>query len=133
MSNHHIIIFDGVCNFCNSAVNFIIKRDHKNVFVFSPMQSQSAQSLIKKHGITDVNFDTFILIKNDVCYFRTNAALEITKDLSGYWYLFNFFRIIPSSIRDYIYNLFAKNRYSIFGKADSCMIPTPETKNKFLE
>lgn len=133
MSNQHVILFDGICNFCNSSVNFIIKRDHKNIFLFAPLQNQLAQDLITKYGVTNVDFDTFILIKNDVCYLRTDAALEITKDLSGYWYLFNIFKILPKSFRDYFYRLFANNRYRIFGKTDSCMIPTPEIKNKFLE
>ena len=133
MSNHHIIIFDGVCNFCNSSVNFIIKRDHKNVFLFTPMQSKPAQDLISKYQVKDVGFDTFLLVKNNECYYRTDAALEITKDLSGLWFLFRGFKILPRPIRDYFYRLFARNRYSIFGKTDFCMVPTSEIKNKFLE
>lgn len=132
MSNHHVIIFDGVCNFCNGAVNFIIKRDHSKKFVFAPMQSPIAQNLISKYGVEKVGFDTFLLIKNNQCYFRTDATFQITKDLSGYWYLFQFFRILPRPIRDYFYRLFARNRYSIFGKTDKCIVPTQEIKNKFL-
>ena len=133
MSNHHIIIFDGVCNFCNSSVNFIIKRDHKNVFLFTPMQSKPAQDLISKYQVKDVGFDTFLLVKNNECYYRTDAALEITKDLSGLWFLFRSFKILPRPFRDYFYRLFARNRYSVFGKADVCIVPTPEVKSKFLE
>ena len=88
MPNQHIILFDGVCNFCNRSVIFIIKRDHKDRFLFAPLQNQPAQDLIAKYGITDLNFDTFVLIKNDVWYLRSDAVLEITKDLSGYWFLF---------------------------------------------
>ena len=133
MSNHHIIIFDGVCNFCNGAVNFIIKRDHKNVFVFTPMQSQSAQDLIEKYQVKEVGFDTFILIKNDECFYRTDAALEITKDLANFWFLFRVFKVLPRPFRDYFYRLFARNRYSLFGKTDLCMCPTPALKDKFLK
>ena len=133
MSTPHIIIFDGVCNFCHGAVNFIIKRDQKNVFKFAPMQSRVAKKLIEKHDVKDVGFDTFLLIKNDVCYFRTNAAIEITKDLSGFWFLFRAFGLLPRCIRDYFYRLFARNRYRIFGRTDSCMVPTQEAKSKFLE
>jgi len=133
MSTHHVIIFDGVCNFCNNSVNFIIKRDHNNVFLFTPIQSKSAQDLIAKYNVKNVGFDTFLLIKNNECYYRTEAALEITKDLTGFWFLFRAFKVLPKGFRDYFYRLFARNRYSIFGKSDSCMIPTPEVKRKFLE
>ena len=132
MSNHHVIIFDGVCNFCNSSINFIIKRDHSNKFVFTPMQSPAAQQLIADYNVENVGFDTFLLIKNGKCFYRTNAAIEIAKDLRGAWPLFKVFKILPRPIRDYFYRLFARNRYSIFGKMETCMVPTKELKNKFL-
>ena len=132
MNNKHVIIFDGVCNFCNSSVNFIINHDHKNVFIFAPLQSPTAEKLIAEYDVKDVGFDTFLLIKNGECYFRTNAALEITKDFNGFWRFLNIFRVIPRPIRDYFYRLFARNRYAIFGRTDSCMIPTSELKSKFL-
>jgi predicted DCC family thiol-disulfide oxidoreductase YuxK len=132
MSNQHVIIFDGVCNFCNRSVNFIIKRDHINLFVFAPMQSPAAQKLIADHNVENIGFDTFILIKNDEYLFGTNAAIEIAQGLSGAWYLCRVFKILPRSIRDYFYRLLARNRYSIFGKLETCMLPTKELKNKFL-
>ena len=132
MSNHHVIIFDGICNFCNGAVNFIIKRDHTNRFVFAPLQSPMAQKLIAEYGVENVGFDTFLLIKNNQCYFRTDAAFQITKDLNGFWYLFQVLKVLPRPIRDYFYRLFARNRYRIFGKTELCMVPTSELKNKFL-
>jgi predicted DCC family thiol-disulfide oxidoreductase YuxK len=97
------------------------------------MQNKSAQDLIAKYQVKNVGFDTFLLIKNDECFYRTDAALEITKDLSGFWFLFRALKILPSSFRDYFYRLLARNRYSVFGKSDVCMIPTPEVKSKFLE
>ncbi len=87
MTNHPIIIFDGICNFCNGAVNFIIKRDPEGLFVFTPMQSEIAKKLIVKYEAPEVGYDTFLLIKNNTCYYRTDAAFEITKNLSGFWYL----------------------------------------------
>lgn len=132
MSNHHVIIFDGVCNFCNSSINFIIKRDHSNKFVFAPMQSPAAKKLIADYNVENVGFDTFLLIKDGKCFYRTNAAIEIAQDLRGAWHLFKVFRIIPRPIRDYFYRLFARNRYRIFGKTEACMVPTKELKNKFL-
>ena len=133
MTDSNIIIFDGSCKFCNSSVNFILKRDHRNVFVFTPLQSKFAQTLMSEFGVTDTGLDTFILIKNNTCFFRTNAALEITKDLSGHWYFFRIFGLLPDFIRDYFYRQFARNRYRLFGKTDTCMIPTPELKDRFLE
>ncbi len=133
MDNHHIIIFDGVCNFCNGTVNFIIKRDPKGIFSFTPMQSEIGQELIQKYHTSKVGTDTFLLIKNGNCYERTDAALEVTRDLTGFWYLFRALKILPRPIRDYFYRLFARNRYTLFGKRESCMIPTPDIRNRFLE
>jgi len=132
MNNHHVIIFDGVCNFCNSSINFIIKRDHSNKFVFAPMQSPAAKKLITHYNAENVGFDTFLLIKEGKCFYRTNAAIEISQDLRGAWHLSKVFKIIPRPVRDYFYRLFARNRYSIFGKTEACMLPTKELKNKFL-
>ena len=96
------------------------------------MQSPTAQKLIAEYGVEKVGFDTFLLIKNNQCYFRTDAAFQITKDLRGLWYLFQILKVLPRPVRDYFYRLFARNRYSIFGKTEQCMVPTPELKNKFL-
>lgn len=128
----HLIIFDGVCNFCNSSVNFIIERDKNNTFAFTPIQSELAQALMAKYGVTHLGMDTFLLIKNDRCYLRTDAALEIAKDLSGYWYLFGAAKIIPRPLRDFFYRVFARHRYRLFGKKDVCMVPTDEVRGKFV-
>jgi len=133
MFNQQIIIFDGICDFCNGSVNFIIKRDHKNVFVFTPMQSKAAEELLEQHQFEDFGFDTFVLIKDDVCFYRTDAALEIIQDLSGYWYLLKVFKLLPRVFRDFFYKLLARHRYQLFGKKPQCMIPTPALKSKFLD
>lgn len=132
MENRYIVIFDGVCNFCNGAVNFIIKRDAKAVFLFSPMQTDLAQKLMEKHKIYNVGVDTFLLIKNDQCFVFSTAALEITKDLSGFWFLFNVLRVVPSTVRDYIYKVFARNRYTLFGRRETCLIPTKAIRSRFI-
>jgi predicted DCC family thiol-disulfide oxidoreductase YuxK len=133
MSNHHhIIIFDGVCNFCSGAVNFIIQHDHADVFLFTPLQSPTAQRLLWEYQMTEEGADTLILIKNNRCYFRTNAVFEITKDLGGRWSLLKILRVLPRPLRDFSYRIFARNRYKIFGKQDHCMVPTPELKDRFL-
>ena len=128
----NIIIFDGVCNFCNKAVNFIIKRDPTSKFLFAPSQSLQAQNLLDKYQLTNVTLDTLILIKNDKCFLQSDAVFEIIKDLSGYWYLFGVFKIIPKILNDKLYNFISKNRYKFFGKKNTCMIPKDEIKNRFI-
>jgi predicted DCC family thiol-disulfide oxidoreductase YuxK len=132
MDNRHILIFDGVCNFCNGAVNFIINRDPDGLFAFTPMQSDLARELMEKHKIQNVGIDTFLLIKNEQCFVFSSAALEIAKDLTGVWYIFNVFRLVPSVVRDFIYKVFAHNRYALFGRQDTCMVPTKAMRSRFL-
>lgn len=132
MDNRHVIIFDGVCNFCTSAAHFIIDHDPKGVFAFTPMQSHLAQELAEKYGLDTVGLDTFILIKNGRSYVRSSAALEVCKDLSGFWYLFRLFKMVPARIRDAFYRAFARNRYTFFGRRSECMVPTEEVKARFI-
>lgn len=132
MDNRHIIIFDGICNFCNSAVNFIIKRDPKGIFVFVPLQSGLARGILYDYKLNYIGIDTFILIKNTKCFSRSNAVLEIVKDLNGNWYLLNLFKIIPLFFRDILYKILAHNRYKIFGRRSDCMVPTNALKQRFL-
>lgn len=133
MDDRYIVIFDGVCNFCNGAVNFIIRRDPNALFSFTPMQSESGKWLIDEHHAPMVGVDTFLLIKNGQCFDRTDAALEICRDLTGFWFLFRIFKILPRSFRDFFYRLFARNRYKLFGRREECMIPSPEVRDRFIE
>ena len=94
MRDHQIIIFDGVCNLCNGAVNFIIERDSKGVFKFAPMQSNAAKELMRQHQVAEKTCDTFLLIKNGRCFTRTNAALEIAKQIDGFWFVFFILKIV---------------------------------------
>jgi len=132
IEDRYVVIFDGVCNFCNGSVNFIINRDANGVFCFTPMQSELAKELAGHHYLDKVGIDTILLIKNNKTYVRTDAALEITKDLSGYWFLLNILRVIPRPIRDFLYKLFAKHRYALFGKRSHCMVPTESLANRFV-
>ena len=132
MREPKIVIFDGVCNFCNGAVNFIIRRDPGAMFRFAPMQSEIAQTLMKRHNMTDLGNDTFILIDDDICRLRTDAALAIAAELTWPWTLCKAFRVLPTQFRDYFYDLFARKRYSLFGKRDKCMIPTDDVRSRFI-
>ncbi len=132
MDNRQIIIFDGVCNFCNNSVNFIIARAPEGLFVFSPLQSAFSSALIEQYQAQNVGFDTFLLLKNEKLYYRTDAALEIAKDLQGHWYLFGVFRLVPRFVRDYFYKLLARNRYKLFGRKEHCMVPTPDLRRRLI-
>ncbi len=132
MNNQSIILFDGVCNFCNSAVNFVIKRDKNNLIQFSPLQTEIAHELLARHKLPTENMKSFIFIEEGKSYTQSTAALKVCRYLTGLWPLLYSFIIIPHFIRDGIYKWIAKNRYKWFGQKNECMIPTPELLAKFL-
>jgi predicted DCC family thiol-disulfide oxidoreductase YuxK len=127
-----IILFDGVCNFCNSSVQFIIKRDPTGYFKFASLQSETGQQLLKKYGVSK-EIDSLIVIEKQSVYIKSSAALQISRKLTGFWGLFSILRVFPPLFRDYLYDLVAKNRYNWFGNSDSCMLPTAEMKKRFLD
>ncbi|WEK54422.1 MAG: thiol-disulfide oxidoreductase DCC family protein [Candidatus Cohnella colombiensis] len=126
-----IILFDGICNFCDHSVQFIIKRDKKAVYKFTSLQSDAGQEILRKHNVP-TNIDSFILVENNKCYYKTSAALRICKNLNGGWKLLYGLIIVPKPIRDYFYSVFAKNRMKWFGQRDSCTLPSPELRKRFL-
>jgi len=128
-----LIIFDGVCNFCSASTNFIIKRDPESKFKFATVQSDTGVQLLSKLNIDPSAPNTFVLIKNESVFLKSNAALEIAKELSGPLQLMSYMRFIPRVIRDSIYDLVARNRYRIMGKRDSCMVPTENIRARFID
>ncbi len=132
MRENPIILFDGFCNLCNGAVQFVIKRDKKNCFTFASLQSDEGQKLLKKFDLPTTDFNSFILIEDDKAFTRSAAALKVAKNLNGLWSSLYGLMIVPKFIRDGVYNWVAKNRYKWFGKKNACMIPTPELKARFL-
>ena len=131
--NKKIILFDGVCNLCNSAVQFVIKHDKKDVFRFVALQSDLGQEIIKHIGIDSKHIDSIVLYEPGIAYYyKSEAALEIARNLGGFFHFGTIFSIIPTIIRNKIYDYVAKNRYKWYGKKESCMMPTPELKTKFL-
>jgi predicted DCC family thiol-disulfide oxidoreductase YuxK len=127
-----IILFDGVCNLCNQSVKFIIKRDSSAYFKFASLQGEIGQSLLKKYGLKD-DLDSFIVIENQKAYVKSSAALLVCSKLDGAWKMVKIFRILPPLFRDFLYDLVAKNRYKWFGKEESCLLPSPEWKQRFLD
>jgi predicted DCC family thiol-disulfide oxidoreductase YuxK len=128
-----VILFDGVCNLCNGIVQFIIKRDPKGKFRFASLQSECGQKLLGKFGLPSDEFDSIVLIKGEQYFLKSTAGLRILKELGGLWKLLLVFTYLPAPFRDFIYDQIARSRYRIFGKRESCMIPTPELKARFLE
>ena len=145
MKGQAIILFDGVCNFCNSAVNFAFKRNAKANILFAPMQSVAGQKLLTQYHLPIDSLGSFVFIENDKPYKQSTAsekllhssssstaALKVCRHLRGLWPLCYGFIIVPLFIRDGLYNWVAANRYKWFGKKETCMIPTPEIKARFL-
>lgn len=129
-----IILFDGVCNLCNSSVQFVIKRDKNDIFRFASLQSEAGQKLANERGINTSEIDSIILIEPQIAYYtKSDAALIIAKSLSGGWSFLGIFMGLPKGLRDTIYDWVARNRYQWFGKKDQCMIPTEADKGKFLD
>jgi predicted DCC family thiol-disulfide oxidoreductase YuxK len=131
LENNSVIFFDGICNFCNSSVNFIIKRDKNNYFKFSPLQSEYSRNILKQNNIPQKDFESIILFENNKIYRKSTAVLKISKHLSGLWPLFYLYILFPPFIRDFFYDIIAKNRYKWFGKRESCMVPDERVKIKF--
>ncbi len=128
-----IILFDGVCNLCSGAVQFIIKRDPTAHFKFASLQSDFGQQQLKKFDLNQKSFHSIILVQGNTFYQRSDAALEIAKSLKGAWSWMYGFKVLPRFLRDGVYNLIGSNRYKLFGKKDSCWIPTPELKARFKD
>ncbi|MFB6465921.1 thiol-disulfide oxidoreductase DCC family protein [Cytobacillus sp. Hz8] len=126
-----IILFDGECNFCNGSVQFVLKRDAKAHYQFASLQSEIGKKLLKQYHIPE-NVDSLVLIEQKQYYLKSQAALRICKNLRGIWKLGSLFFVIPTPIRDVAYDFIAKKRYQWFGKSESCMLPTPDMKKRFL-
>jgi predicted DCC family thiol-disulfide oxidoreductase YuxK len=139
-----VVLFDGVCNFCNASVNWMIAHDAEGYFKFAPLQSDTGKALAKEHGLDSavtrssgtsgdaMPIDSVILIENSVAYTHSDAALRIARRLGPPWSVLYAFVVIPSGVRDIFYRLFARYRYRLFGRKDECMLPTAEVRERFL-
>ena len=130
--DHPVILFDGVCNFCNGSVNFLIRQDKKNIFRFAPLQSAYAQKLLEQYHLPKEKLDSFVLIDDGRVYKASSAGLRLYGKLPWYWKWTQLFWIVPRFIRDGVYNFIARNRYRWFGKKESCMIPSASVRSRFL-
>jgi len=133
-TDKQLILFDGVCNLCNSSVLYVIKRDKKDKFLFAPLQSDIGKTIINKFQIDTDNTDSILLYnpKNESLSYKSSAALHVAKQLGFPINILSVFLIVPTFISNWVYDYIAKNRYKWYGKKDVCMIPTPELKSKFI-
>jgi predicted DCC family thiol-disulfide oxidoreductase YuxK len=127
-----ILLFDGVCNLCNGAVQFVINRDERQKFRFASLQSEAGQDLLRHFGLSTQRFDSFVLIEGERFHTESTAALRVAKQMGGGWPLLYAFIIVPAPIRNAVYRFVARNRYRWFGRKESCAIPTPGLEARFL-
>ena len=128
-----IIIFDGYCNFCSRSVMFIIRRDKKRYFTFAASQTPEGQNIIGLYNLGELAQHSIVLIEQGNVYRKSTAALRIARHLANGWHLFYVCMIIPRRIRDFIYDLIARSRYRLFGMSDTCFVPEPAVKERFLQ
>ena len=132
MKEKPLILFDGVCNLCNQSVQYVIQHDPEGIFNFASLQGETGQQLLKKYNLPVNDFNSFVLVENEKVFINSTGALKVAKRLNGMVRLLYGFIIIPPFIRNAVYNLIARNRYKWFGKKDSCMVPSPALKTRFL-
>jgi predicted DCC family thiol-disulfide oxidoreductase YuxK len=138
-----VVLFDGVCNFCDASVNFVIEHDTAGYFKFAPLQSDVGKQLAEENGLASkvsgaepmddlIPIDSVILIEDGRSYAHSTAALRIVRHLGAPWSWLYSLIIVPAPVRDFFYRLFAKYRYRVFGRKDQCMLPSPEVRARFL-
>ena len=127
-----IILFDGVCNLCNSSVQFVLKRDKKQQFLFASLQSDAADKLLLQFNYKNSNLNTIIFIEENKIYDKSTAVLKIAKKFNPLWNLLYVFILIPKKLRDFVYNFIAKRRYNWFGKRNSCMVYNEGYEKRFI-
>lgn len=128
-----VILFDGVCNLCAWSVRFVIERDPRGVFRFAPLQSGTGRRLLREHGLDETAMDSFVLIDGGRAWRESDAALRVCRGLRGPWRMLVPLLVLPRLLRDPLYRLVARNRFRWFGKSDSCLVPSPELRSRFLE
>jgi predicted DCC family thiol-disulfide oxidoreductase YuxK len=131
-SSRSIVLFDGVCNFCNRSVNWIIRRDSEGYFHFAPLQSNAGVALQKRYGLDPSALDTLMLVEDGRVYVKSTAALRIVRRLRSRWRALYVLIAVPRAVRDFAYDWFARRRYRWFGKREECMVPTAEVRERFL-
>lgn len=133
MPHGPILLFDGVCNFCNGAINFVIEHDPAARFRFASLQSEAGRALLQQHGLGDLPVSTIVLIDGGKAYKQSDAVLRTAQRLGGPFALLVPFLLVPRALRNAAYRTFARNRYRLFGRSEVCLVPTPELRQRFLD
>jgi predicted DCC family thiol-disulfide oxidoreductase YuxK len=128
-----VVVFDGVCNYCNTMINFLLRQDKKKIFLFATLQSVFGQKVLRENHLPGDAFESFILIDKGKLYQKSAAGLRVYNKLPWYWKWTQLLWVFPEFLRDWIYDIIAQNRYRWFGKRTECMTPTPGLKERFLE
>ena len=128
----NLILFDGVCNFCNAAVQMVIEIDRHKIFQFAAIQSALGQQLYRQHGLDPIDIQTLMLVDGDLVLTKSDAVLAVLSKLDGGWQYLAAFRAMPQPLRDWAYSEFARQRFVLFGRRDACMVPTPELQERFI-
>jgi predicted DCC family thiol-disulfide oxidoreductase YuxK len=128
-----VVIFDGVCNLCAHTVNFILSHESEPALKFVPFQSPAGARMMREHGFDPEDVKTFVLVSGGRAYVKSDAAIRIARYFRGAWKMLAGIRIVPRPVRDWGYDIVARNRYRWFGRTDSCMVPTPELRARFIE
>lgn len=128
----HIVLFDGVCNLCNKSVQYIIRRDTDKKVYYAPLQSDIGQKILAANHLSTSEFNTFIYVENGKIHTKSDAALRLSRILSWPTSLWYYLLLVPRFLRDFVYDIIARNRYRWMGKRDACMLPTPELRSRFL-
>ncbi|MEO7427485.1 MAG: thiol-disulfide oxidoreductase DCC family protein [Fibrobacteria bacterium] len=129
---HPILLFDGVCNLCNGFVRFLLKRDGKDLFRFAALQSESARKMLAGFGRSGSELDSYLLVHQGLCLDKSTAALTTLKLLGWPWRMLYFLKLAPRPMRDWVYERIARNRYRLFGRRETCMLPSPDLESRFL-
>ena len=128
----NLILFDGVCNFCNAAVQMVLAIDRQQIFQFASIQSEVGQQLYRQHGLDPNDIQTLMLVDGDRALTKSDAVLAVLSRLEGGWQLLTAFQAMPKPLRDWAYTEFARRRFRLFGRRETCMVPTPELQSRFI-
>jgi predicted DCC family thiol-disulfide oxidoreductase YuxK len=128
----NVVYFDGVCNLCDGIVTFLLDKDRHRKLTFASLQSEAGQEVLRRHGLSTTDYDSFLLLKEGTLYQKSDAALEVARLLGGSWRVLYILKWVPRSCRDTVYDLVARRRYRWFGRRATCRLPTPELRERFL-
>ena len=127
-----LVLFDGVCNLCNASVRFLAPRDRTGRLRFAPIQSSAGQAVLGQHGLPLDDWESFVFLEDGQVYQKSAAWFRLLRYLPQPWRLLGLFRLTPRPVADWFYDRVARNRYALFGRHDTCLMPTPELRSKFV-